>query len=155
MAALRTLESRPLLSVVYGFWTSVTPGTVFSRLREIGGRGAEARVVVLEVLAGQQDHLALLLLVGLLVGLVGVAGLADAELGLLERVGGDAAAEVEGDDDEGQPAEDGGLPMTGRPAADTCCEVALGTHGVALLKVVGRHGMSVVHLGMGNIGARP
>jgi hypothetical protein len=47
---------------------------------EVGGRGAEARVVVLEVVAGQQDHLALLLLVGLLVGLVGVTGLADAEL---------------------------------------------------------------------------
>ena len=134
MAALRTLESRPLLSVVYGSWTSVTPGDGLQPFGEVGGRGAEARVVVLDVLAGQQDHLALLLLVGLLVGLVGVAGLADAELGLLERVGGDAAAEVEGDDHEGEPAEDGGLPMTSGPAADTCCEVALGTHGGGLLK---------------------
>jgi hypothetical protein len=69
---------------------------------------------------------------GLLVGLVeaggldqlvGALGLADVEVGVLELLGADHAADHDGGDDERKPAEDRGLPVVRTPAAHPGCEV--------------------------------
>ena len=60
--------------------------------------------------------------------LVGTPGLADAEVGVVERPGSDRAADEHGGDHEGEPAEDRLLPVVRAPAARARCEVSRGVH---------------------------
>jgi hypothetical protein len=89
-------------------------------------RGPERRILHRQLLRLQEHHLALLVdalavrgdgEAGALDDLVGLARLADVCVVLVDGRGPELHAEEHGRDDEGQPAGDGGLPVTGAPAA--------------------------------------
>jgi len=61
--------------------------------------------------------------------LVRAAGLADAEVGVVERPRPDRAADDDGDGHEREPAEDCLLAMLSAPPAGARCEVARSVHG--------------------------
>jgi hypothetical protein len=97
------------------------------RLGDVLDRCLEGRILRRQRLGLDQDDLALL--VGIVDepgvdDLVGLAGFADVGLVVLEVLGSDRVADCERGDDEGEPAEDRGLPVARTPAAHAGCEIA-------------------------------
>ena len=92
--------------------------------------GPERRVIRRVPGALDHDRLVHLLGVGPVDDHGGLAGLADARLGLAQGVGADVAADHEGEDHERDPAEDGGLAVFRAPVAGASGDVSLGLHGL-------------------------
>jgi hypothetical protein len=88
-------------------------------------RRPESRIVRLERRALDEDALAGGLLEPGVEDRVHPAGLAGPRRVRVDVLGPDGASDPEGDDDEREPTERGGLPVAGAPAAHAGREVAL------------------------------
>ncbi len=98
-------------------------------LDDVLDRGRERRIARPERAALDEDALAGGLLEAGVEDPVGAAGLARPSRVVVDELRADRAAEHEGDDDEGQPAEGGGLPVIRAPATHAGRKVAIGMGG--------------------------
>ena len=124
-----SLENWP--SCVYGDLTLVTCGVRFSRAVTSVHGGLELRVRHLALTARLNQH-RLVGAVGEVRGgdrLVGDPGGAVAGVLVGELLRADGVADREGDDDEREPSEDGGLAVPGAPVSGARGEVPLGHCG--------------------------
>ena len=113
-----------------GLWMSVTPSIALEALHGVLDGGGDLRSVGLDrALALDQDLLADGLgEVGGLHDLHGALGLAVAHLSRRQVLHGEALAGEGGDDDEEDPADDGGLSMLRAPTSGASSQVAWGVH---------------------------
>jgi hypothetical protein len=121
------------------FWAS----PIFDALDDVGDRGLERGVAGSVRPALDQDVLARGLLEPRVEDPLHAAGLAGPRVVLVDALRVHHRTEGEGDEDEDQPAERGGLPVGGAPAAHAGGEVArvlVSGHGLPPLAIRPRAG---------------